>query len=164
MQRSLMEFRRKNIRLPRSHYFGRQWYFLTTCVEGRIPRLGDAALVGDHMALLNEGADSKHFAIQAYCFMPDHLHLLVSGTHESSDCLAFINGFKQKSGFAFKQKCGQRLWQHKPYDHILRSDERWEPVGYYIWMNPVRRGLSETGRMAFFGVEHHGLAPNVNAS
>ncbi len=143
MQRSLMEFRRKNIRLPRSHYFGRQWYFLTTCVEGRIPRLGDAALVGEHMALLNEGADSKHFAIQAYCFMPDHLHLLVNGTQESSDCLAFINGFKQKSGFDFKQKCGQRLWQHKPYDHILRSDERWEPVGYYIWMNPVRRGLCE---------------------
>ena len=136
-----MQFQRKNIRLPRSSYFGRQWYFLTTCTEGRIPRLRDGPLVADHVNLLNVGARERCFAIQAYCFMPDHLHLLVSGEHEASDCLAFINGFKQKSGFAFKQGCGQRLWQHKPYDHILRPNERWEAVAYYIWMNPVRSGL-----------------------
>src|SRR5687768_5360240 len=35
------------------------------------------------------------FEISAYCFMPDHLHLLVSGLHESSDAKLFISRSKQ---------------------------------------------------------------------
>jgi putative transposase len=136
-----MEFRRINIRLPASSYIGHQWYFLTACTQDRIPRLQNAALVGEHLNLLTNGAKEECFDIQAYCFMPDHVHLLVSGTHETSDCLKFINGFKQRSAFAFKQSTGKKLWQHKPYDHILRPNERWEGVAYYIWMNPVRKGL-----------------------
>ncbi len=127
-----MEFRRKNIRLPRAHYLGRQWYFLTVCTEDRVPSLQNAARVDEHLELLTAGAKAQCFEIPAYRFMPDHLHLLVSGTHEASDCLAFIYGFKQRSAYAFKQHSGERLWQHKPYDHILRPRERWEAVAYYI--------------------------------
>ena len=136
-----MEYWRKNIRLPRSNYIGHQWYFLTTCTQNRVPSLQDGALVDEHINLLVQGAREECFGIQAYCFMPDHLHLLVSGTHETSDCLKFVYGFKQRSAFAFKRATGKKLWQHKPYDHILRPDERWEAVAYYIWMNPVRKGL-----------------------
>jgi putative transposase len=98
-------------------------------------------LVAEHLGLLTAQAREQCFDIAAYCFMADHLHLLVNGKHEASDGLAFIDGFKQRSAFAFKQATRERLWQHKPYDHILRSDERWEAVAYYIWMNPVRKGL-----------------------
>lgn len=136
-----MKFRRKNIRLPRSSYLGRQWYFLTACTQDRVPRLNDTALVDEHLKILALRAREECFDIQAYCFMPDHLHLLVSGKHATSDCLAFINGFKQRSAYAFKQYTGKRLWQHKPYDHILRPDEPWDGVAYYVWMNPVRKGL-----------------------
>ena len=136
-----MQFQRKNIRLPRSDYLGHQRYFLTACTEGRVAFLRDAPLISEHLRLLGEEANQHLMAIQAYCFMPDHLHLLASGEQENSDCLAFIYGFKQRSAFAFKQTTGQRLWQHKPYDHILRPNERWEAVAYYIWMNPVRKGL-----------------------
>jgi putative transposase len=137
----MVAFRRKNIRLPRECYIGQQWYFLTTCTQDRVPRLRDSEIVSHHLSILREEAGKDSFAIQAYCFMPDHLHLLVNGTRDTSDCLAFINGFKQATGYEFKQATGQRLWQHKPFDHILRPDERWEPVAWYIWMNPVRRGL-----------------------
>jgi len=136
-----MDFRRKNIRLPRASYLGHQWYFLTTCSQDRIPRFRNAALVRDHLDLLIAQAREQCFDIQVYCFMPDHLHLLVSGEHEGSDCLAFIYGFKQRSAYAFRQMAGAKLWQHKPYDHILGRKDRWEAVAYYIWMNPVRKGL-----------------------
>jgi REP-associated tyrosine transposase len=136
-----MEFRRKNIRLQRTSYLGLQWYFLTACTQDRVPRLRDAVLVSDHLKFLVERAAADYFAIQAYCFMPDHLHLLVSGTSDESDCMGFMNGFKQKSAFMFKQQRGERLWQHKTFDHILRPNDRWEGVAYYIWMNPVRKGL-----------------------
>jgi len=136
-----VQFRRKNIRLPRHCYVGQQWYFLTACTLGRAAGFRDAGLVEEQLTLLGERARAEGFAIQAYCFMPEHLHLLVSGNNATSDCLAFINGFKQRSGFAFKQETGQRLWQHKSYDHILRPDEGWQAVACYIWMNPVRTGL-----------------------
>jgi hypothetical protein len=66
--------------------------------------------------------------------------------------MAFVNGFKQRSAFEFKQQRGERLWQHKTFDHILRPSERWEAVAYYIWMNPVRKGLClEAGDWPFSG-------------
>jgi putative transposase len=136
-----VEFRRKNIRLPRTAYIGRHWYFLTTCTHRRAPILNNSDLATDLLTLLRVRAGVARFAIQACCVMPDHLHLLVSGQSDESDVMAFINTFKQISGFAFKQRAGQRLWQHKSYDHILRPDEPWELVAYYIWMNPVRKAL-----------------------
>ncbi len=33
-------------------------------------------------------------------------------------CLAFVKTFKQSSGYAFKQRTRQRLWQDRPHDHI----------------------------------------------
>jgi putative transposase len=138
-----MDFRRKNIRLPRSSYIGRQWYFLTTCTLDRLPRFQDGTLVSEALDFLVQESRLEGIDIQAYCFMPDHLHLLANGTHPAADCLAFVKGFKQRAGFSFKQQKQESLWQDRPYDHILRQDERWEPVAYYIWMNPVRKGLCE---------------------
>jgi len=134
-------FRRKNIRLPASKYVGPQWYFLTMVVEGRVWRLQNADLVAKHLALLTGEARKHRFAIAAYCFMPDHLHVLTSGTQEDSNLLRFTNGFKQASAYSFKQATDERMWQKKFYDHILRSNEPWESVAWYIWMNPVRKGL-----------------------
>jgi putative transposase len=134
-------FQRKIIRLPRPHYVGRQWYFLTACTQDRAPHLRKAELVSHHLALLTEQAQRDSFDVIAYCFMPDHLHLLVSGMSEDSNCLAFMRTFKQRSGFAFRRFSRGRLWQHKFYDHILRPRDQWESVAWYIWTNPVRKGL-----------------------
>jgi putative transposase len=95
-----MNFRRKNIRLPRSCYIGPQWYFLTACTLDRIPRFRNGKLVAEALGFLTEEAHTHGFDIQAYCFMPDHLHLLTNGTHTAADCLAFVKTFKQRSAFA----------------------------------------------------------------
>ncbi|HUZ47819.1 MAG TPA: transposase [Terriglobia bacterium] len=134
-------FHRKNIRLPRVYYSGRQWYFLTACTQDRVPRFHEPGLVSRQLALLTEQAQKNLIDIIAYCFMPDHLHLLAAGASDDSDGLAFMRTFKQRSGFAFQRSSGESLWQHKFYDHILRSREPWEAVAGYIWMNPVRKGL-----------------------
>ncbi len=99
--------------------------------------------MAEALCLLIEESQANGFAVQAYCFMPDHLHLLTNGTRATADCLRLVKLFKQRSAFAFKRRSRQRLWQHKPYDHILRPDERWEAVAWYIWMNPVRKRLCE---------------------
>ncbi len=49
--------------------------------------------------------------------------------------------FKQVTGYGFKRRLGQPLWQRSYYDHVLRGEEDTEDVAEYIWNNPVRAGL-----------------------
>jgi putative transposase len=77
----------------------------------------------------------------AYCFMPDHVHLLVEGCSDNADALAFVHQAKQRSAYAFSQAQGQRLWQPSFFDRILRDDEASLSVARYIFENPVRAGL-----------------------
>ena len=136
-----MDFLRKKIRLRVSRYLGRNWYFLTLCTYGRMARFDKPEFVRLLIRMLEECGPSERFALVAYCFMPDHLHLLVSGSSDQSNLLSFVKGFKQRSSYRFKHTAGQQLWQRYYYDHILRTGERWEAVADYIWMNPVRKGL-----------------------
>jgi REP-associated tyrosine transposase len=86
-------------------------------------------------------ATDTGFAVVAYCFMPDHVHLLVEAQSEASDCRQFIKRAKQFSGYYFKQKFGVRLWQRYGFEHVLRDDEPTLGVARYTLENPVRGGL-----------------------
>lgn len=76
--------------------------------------------------------------------MPDHVHVLVAGASEASDLLKFVMSFKQKTASEFVHATHRPLWQFKYYDHILRGRDSADRVAWYIWMNPVRKGLCPT--------------------
>jgi putative transposase len=88
--------------------------------------------------------EREQFSILAYCFMPDHVHLLVEGLQENSDARKFITKCKQCSAHAYARAYGQRLWQPFGYEHVLRDDERAIATARYILENPVRAGLART--------------------
>src|SRR5579863_9373569 len=73
--------------------------------------------------------------------MPDHLHFLARGASGSSDFLASVTAFKQRTTRMQKQRSALPLWQAKFYDHILRDADGIEAVAHYIWTNPMRKGL-----------------------
>ena len=76
--------------------------------------------------------------------MPDHIHFLCEGLSDNSDLVQFVDALKQRTAstaYGFKKTHGQRLWQMRYYDHILRPSESPDAVGWYIWMNPVRKGF-----------------------
>ena len=75
--------------------------------------------------------------------MPDHVHLLIEGQREDSDCREFISRAKQYSGFHYRATFGQRLWQRYGFERTLRSEEFAVSVARYILENPVRAGLVE---------------------
>jgi putative transposase len=137
-----MTFPRKTIRLPRANYTGKRLYFVTICCSNRQPIFGDVNLVTNCVEMLRACATLTQFAIHAYCFMPDHVHLLMDGQASGSRLVNFVSRFKQLTAFDFRRKSNRSLWQSKYYDHILRSDVAMEDVAWYIWMNPVRKGLS----------------------
>jgi hypothetical protein len=84
--------------------------------------------------------------------MPNHFNFLLEGTSQESDLLGFMKSFKIKSSRAYALETSQALWQKKYFDHILRSRESPESVAWYIWMNPVRAGLSaKAGEYPFAG-------------
>jgi putative transposase len=87
-------------------------------------------------------ADEDQFAVLAYCFMPDHLHLVLEGSHETSDLRRFAKVAKQRVSYVFRRVLGvPTLWQEGYYERVLRSDEATDVVVRYVLDNPVRAGL-----------------------
>jgi putative transposase len=91
--------------------------------------------------LLFEVSRSERFKVLAYCFMPDHLHLLLHGEDDKSNLKKFVSIYKQKSGYWFKKSYKENLWHISYYDHVLRKEENIENVSMYILENPIRKGL-----------------------
>ncbi len=74
--------------------------------------------------------------------MPDHVHLLVEGQSDASDCKQFMARSKQYSGFQYSRVRGGRLWQRYGFERALRDDEDTLVVARYILANPVRGRLA----------------------
>ena len=115
---------------------------MTFCCEKRTPTFKDSNQANWLIQMLRHESEKSQFAIHAYSLMPDHLHFLALGLQENSNLLAFVKMFKQKSAFEFKARFQRALWQKKSYDHILRPKDSVESVAAYIWLNPVRKGLT----------------------
>ncbi len=136
-----MDFRRKYIRRPAEEYRGHKRVFLTFCCDHRQPYFSQPAAAEWILHRFREIAMAHASLAHAWCAMPDHLHVFVEGTSESSDALRFASDFKQRTGFEWSAKERTRLWQPRFYDHIVRSSEDCERVVFYIWSNPVRKGI-----------------------
>ena len=105
------------------------------------PLFEEAASVAIALEQILRSGAQHDFAILAYCFMPDHVHLLVEGARENFDLKVFLKSAKQYSGFYFKQRTRNSLWQRYGHERTLRTDEDTRPVIRYVIENPVRAGL-----------------------
>ena len=122
-------------------YQGLHRYFLTFCTfERRRHFVADDRVDCVQQQLLRVSTLTA-FAIPAYCFMPDHLHVLTVGERHSSHLLTFVRRFKQYSGYHFGQRFGVRLWQRFGYERVLRDSEDTATVVRYVINNPIRAGL-----------------------
>ena len=122
-------------------YVGPHRYFLTFCTYSRQRLFQTPERVDFVLVQIERSAAEEQFAVLAYCFMPDHLHLLVEGCSESSDCLRFIKRAKQFSAFHYAKAFGNKLWQRYGFERVLRDDEVTLAVARYILENPLRAGL-----------------------
>ena len=128
-------------RLNPAFYIGLRRYFLTFCTDWRRRWFTKRDVVDPvHAQILHVGIEMQMEEI-AYCFMPDHVHLLVEGCTAGADCPAFVHKAKQRTGFTFAREHGERLWAPSFYDRILRDEDPSLPFIRYIIENPVRAGL-----------------------
>ena len=122
-------------------YVGIHRYSLTFCTKDRKRLFIDKAAVDLVLAQFSRAATEWEFAVLAYCFMPDHVHLLVEAQAEHSDCKQFIARAKQYSAFYYSKQFKQPLWQRYSFEHVVRDNERSTTIARYILQNPVRAGL-----------------------
>src|SRR5271170_137365 len=100
---------RRNIRLKTANYKGQRWYFVTLCCANRRRGFANPEIASWLIGELRRQSDSSHFAVHAYCVMPDHLHALVLGIETASDLLAFMKNLKQETGFEFQKRFHRAL-------------------------------------------------------
>ena len=124
-------------------YKGKIIYFVTICCHGKNEYFLDKDIVEKTFSLLLKTSNQFGFSLSAYCFMPDHLHLLVKGLNDKSDFKTWIKSFKQKSWYHFKRKTAKKLWQVNYFEHILKRDENIKEIAKYVLCNPVRKGIVE---------------------
>jgi putative transposase len=148
---------RKTTRLASHNYRGLQSYFLTLCCHRPEPFLAEQRTISCVLDVLANDPVEHGFAIPAFCAMPDHLHFLAEGTRAESDLLRFVKSYKIKTSRRFAREKNAKLWQHGYYEHVVRDPTSVEQIAWYIWLNPVRKGLVNTPQEYRFSGSFSGL-------
>lgn len=128
-------------RLPPACYRGYRRCHLILRTAGRRAWFVEPDVVANALLSIRQHTLRCGFAIAAYCFMPDHLHLLLEGLRDEADLQVCVKGFKQQAGYQFRRRTGQCLRQSSHYDHVLRGEEDLLATARYVIANPVRAGL-----------------------
>jgi putative transposase len=135
--------RKQRPRLPLNEYIGAKRYLITICTYHRQRYFFMNNNFYDYENILSQTAGSNQFHVIIYCFMPDHVHLLIEGD-ETSDLIQFLSEFKRLTAYHFKERNNERLWQKSFYDRLIRADESLINAAKYILNNPVRKGLAKS--------------------
>jgi REP element-mobilizing transposase RayT len=132
---------RKPIRLPAGNYVGRNTYFLTACTLHRDRIFSNPRWADLMVRAFLAAAKAEEFLLHAWCVMPDHVHVLAEGATDQSHADRFVSHWKRATTFEFKKAAGRELWQRLFYDRVLRNTDSRNEIAWYIWLNPVRKGM-----------------------
>ncbi|MFO7821582.1 MAG: transposase [Lentisphaeria bacterium] len=85
----------------------------------------------------------QRYYLHVYCVMPNHVHVLLEPVHDH-DLRQIVHSWTSYTATRINQALGRngQLWQHDPYDHIVRSEKEYLFQLDYIWRNP---GNMKTG-------------------
>jgi len=98
MKRTRGAIRARPHRLKRENYRGEIAAAFTVCVARRVHLFEDPYVVHHVTTLLRRMATLHCLSIPIYCFMPDHLHVLLLGNEPEADSWEAMSRFKQHSG------------------------------------------------------------------
>ena len=133
---------RKTIRLPSEAYVlaGTAWHVSISTAD-RIPAFEDPVFGGLVAAIFEERATVMDVGLDLYCFMPDHVHLLVQ--IKTAGLVDYIRDVKSRTTREWCCFGGTGpLWQRSFHDHGIRTPSDYESAISYILHNPVRTGLA----------------------
>jgi len=139
-----MDIKEKRHRLPIAFYKGEVSAAFALCLKGDINAgfsLHNHEMVSIFTDILTSLIARTGCIVPVYCFMPNHQHLIITGTQRDSDIWKAITSYKQKTGFWMKSNKSGIRWQKDFYDHVIRRHEDIATQIKYILDNPVRKRL-----------------------
>ncbi len=135
--------RRKSRNTPgESHY-------LTFSTYHKKPYLSDERICKLLAKRINEAAIELNFAVLAYVFMPDHVHIMVHPHEEIYEMGDILKAMKQGPSKMAKSKkwISTKLWESGGgYDSNINNPFARQLAISYIHMNPVRKEIVEYPR------------------
>jgi putative transposase len=137
-------FRQRPHRLPREDYRGEVTVAFTICVSENQPLFHQGEVVKTFIDILQITTDKHDCQVVIYCFMPDHVHLILRGMSPTADTWRAMVNFKQHSGDWLSQNCNQLSWQKGFFDHIIRKSEDLASQIRYFAENPIRKSLVQS--------------------
>jgi putative transposase len=104
--------------------------------------------------------DNKLYNLQAFCIMPNHVHVLFSMAPQMTDRAGLwlddtpedyvqldevMQLIKGGSAYLVNRHLGRtgNLWFKDSYDHYVRNEKEWLNIALYILQNPVKAGLTD---------------------
>ncbi len=114
----------------------------TACLSARIPFFVSHETVGPFIEFLRTSSEKYQCLVPIYCFMPDHIHILLQGKTDQANTHHAMSAFKQKAGFWLSGHRPELSLQTDFYDHVVRQSEDLNSQIIYIAANPVRAGIA----------------------
>ena len=121
-------------------------YFVTVCCAARREVFSQPFLVRIGVECLLRSAFRLRWKVENVCFMPDHVHLLLSPMENRDQSLSkFVQAWKSCVVLRLgRNGKTEAIWQREFHDRLLRSGEKLEEKWAYVRENPVRAGLCKT--------------------
>jgi putative transposase len=127
-------------------YIPNSLYFIVAVTRERHPIFVEQSDVDLLRHTMRRAKEIYPFAMRAYVFLPEHLHLLIQvlGSTTISEVLHSIQrnftlNYKQAHGITHKTS----LWQRGFWDHVIRDDQDLANHFHYVHYNPVKHGHVE---------------------
>ncbi len=159
-----MEFpQRKPNRLCDFDYSQNGAYFITICTQNRekifwdgvgadIIRPQNVSLSAfgkvAEQGILQIANHYENVAIDKYCIMPDHIHLILriesdmDGRMISAPTVSTVIGSMKRW---VSRQGGRSVWQKSFYDHGIRNQQDYDEIWQYIENNPLKWLLEREG-------------------
>ena len=143
--------RTKRTYLEQRRFFGKWDKILDSASTGpfwlRNPRIAELMVESIHHR------DGKVYNLDAFCVMPNHVHMIFAPLPESPETEANAVRYHALPAIMHSLKlytAGQankilnregNFWQHENYDHVVRDEAEWRRIVEYVLSNPVKAEL-----------------------
>ena len=150
----MLEHSRKRIRLENYDYSSEGAYFVTICVQNRMPLFDntEASRMIERWILKTE-EKFENVTIDYYVVMKDHVHIIIFiDEKDETDLFEIMKWFKTMTTNEYIRgvRAGiyepfeKKLWQRSYYEHIIRNDEDLLEKREYIFNNPFKELEKQT--------------------
>ncbi len=118
-------------------------YFVTAVTKDRVPALAPPAIAQHLCDTLKRLHESGDCSVLAATVMPDHVHLVI----ELGARLSIGRVCAKFKSLARDLGRAPWHWQQDQFEHRLRPNDNLEHFGFYVFMNPYRAGLVDSGQI-----------------